>query len=154
MSWIDADNGDAYESIDELNERLHEWVASYNAREHSALANRDDGCVTPLKRYMKDMSDIAPHQTANKRKSEFGEWVDSCFLYEERHRVNQDSTVKVNKMLFDAPANYCGSMVVIQYDPNDPERVYLYDPANKKKIKLDKTDKVENSKKRREEIIY
>lgn len=154
MQWIDADDGESYESIDELNERLREWVAAYNAREHGALAGRDDGCVTPLKRYMKDMADIAPHQTANKRKNEFSEWVDSCFLYEERHRVNQDSTVKVNRMLFDAPASYCGSMVIVQYDPNAPERVYLYDPANKKRIRLEKTDKVENSKKRREEIIY
>ena len=57
-------------------------------------------------------------------------------------------------MSFDAPAKYSGSMVIIQYEPGNPERVYLYDPANKEKIKLEKTDKVSNSKKRREEIIY
>lgn len=154
QQWLNADNGEAYENIDDLNEKLREWIAVYNRTDHEGLTGRDDNCNTPMKRFMKDMHDISPHQTANIRKNEYNEWVENCFLYEEKHRVNADSSVKVMNMSFDAPAKYSGSMVIIQYEPGNPERVYLYDPANKEKIKLEKTDKVSNSKKRREEIIY
>lgn len=154
MRWIDADEGSNYSGIDELNEKLSEWIAEYNTTEHSALRADPDRCTTPMKRYMKDMAATEPHQTVNKPLAEFSGWLDDCFLHEEKHKVYDDSTVRVMNTQFDVPPAFCGSSVIIRYEPGNDDMVFLCSPEDGRKIKLRKTDRVENSRKRREEILY
>ncbi|CVH74998.1 hypothetical protein BN3662_00678 [Clostridiales bacterium CHKCI006] len=103
---------------------------------------------------MYDMRDIEVSRLANKSPLEYKEWLDDIFLHETTRKVNGDSTVMVEGILFDVPSIYISTKVLIRYDPRTFEKIYLYDVAEKKKIDLRRTDKVENGKSRREEIIY
>lgn len=153
-SWLNADKGSNYHGIDELNEQLDRWVAEYNRKEHSALRDDEADNHTPMQRFMYDMKDIEPHMTCNKSAVEFQDWLDECFLHEEIRKVNNDSTVKILQTSFDVPSQFIGMKVILRYDPATLEKVYLHDPANKKRYELKRTDRVENSKTRRTEIMY
>ena len=152
--WLNCDHGKNYSSLDELNAKLNQWINEYNRTDHRSLENDPCDNHTPLQRFMYDMKDVEPWKTVNKMQSEFNDWVDECFLYEEIRKVNGDSTIVINKMSFDVPSQYIGTSIIVRYDPVKYKTIYLFDPANKVKIPLKNTDKVENGKTRRTEIIY
>lgn len=152
--WLNADHGTNYHGIDSLNEKLAEWIGEYNRSPHTALRDDADDNHTPIQRYMYDMKGTEPCQLANKRPADYQEWVDECFLHEEKRRVNGDSTVVIKDVRFDVPSQYIGLNVIIRFDPATLETIYVHDPANKKRYDLKKTDRIENGKTRRTEIIY
>lgn len=154
MRFLNCRHGIDYHSLDELNSDLNSWINEYNRTIHSALENDDNDNHTPLERYMYDMKDIEPCRLANKSPIEYEAWLNDVFLHETTRKVNGDSTVIIESILFDVPSQYIGLRVIIRYEPRKFEPVYLYDTALKKKIPLKRTDKVENSKVRRTEIIY
>lgn len=153
-SWLNGEHGKNYHSLEELNLQLTTWVAQYNRNDHSALKEDIHDHHTPLQRYVYDMKDTTPWKLANKSEIEYVPWINECFLHEESRKVNGDSTVVINHRSYDVPSQYIGLSVLIRFDPKTYETVYLYDPANKKKIDIKRTDKVENSKTRRTEIMY
>lgn len=152
--WLNCDHGSNYHSLTELNEKLTAWIAEYNRSEHSALKDDKHNMHTPIERYMYDMKDKEPCMLVNQLPEDYDAWVKECFLHETKRKVNGDSTVTVNGVLFDVPSIYIGSRVIIRYEPRDLSLVYLYDIQSRQKTQLKKTDKVENGKIRREEIIY
>ncbi|MGN0385044.1 MAG: integrase core domain-containing protein, partial [Lachnospiraceae bacterium] len=152
--WLNCEHGRNFHSLDELNSRLNQWISEYNRTEHRALENDLYDNHTPLQRFMYDMKDVEPWKTVNKTQLEFSAWVDECFLYEEIRKVNGDSTVVINKISFDVPSRYIQTSVIIRYDPLRYKNVYLFDPANRLKVPLKRTDKIENGKTRRTSIIY
>lgn len=152
--WLNADHGSNYHSLNDLNSQLYKWLDEYNRTIHKGLDDDPNDNHAPLQRFMYDMKDIEPWMTANKRQSEYSDWVDECFLHEEARKVNGDSTVVINHLSFDVPSQYIGIKVFIRYNPLTYGTVYLNDIANKKKIPLRRTDKVENGKTRRTELIY
>ena len=103
---------------------------------------------------MYDMKDIEVSRLANKSPVDYVPWLDDVFLHETTRKVNGDSTVLVDNQLFDVPSVYIGMRVIIRYNPRTFEGTYLYDIAQKKKVPLKRTDRIENGKTRREEIIY
>ncbi|MCD7839330.1 MAG: DDE-type integrase/transposase/recombinase [Erysipelotrichaceae bacterium] len=152
--WLNADKGSNYDSLEALNDKLRSWINDYNQKEHSSLADDPDGNLTPLERYMHDMQGRLPCHLANKSPLEYSDWVDEAFLYEISRRVNGDSTVVIDNVSFDVPSQYIGSKVIIRYQPVEFKTVYLYDTYTKNHVSLVKTDRVENSRVRRTEIIY
>lgn len=153
--WLHVDHGKNYHSLEQLNGQLFKRIAEYNNTPHSALdVNGTSDHHKPLQRYMYDMKDKEPWKLVNKHQVEYDGWVDECFLHEETRKVNGDSTVKINHILFDVPSKYIGTSIMIRYDPLTYETIYLYDPVSKQKITLKETDKIENGKTRREEILY
>lgn len=152
--WLNVEHGKDYHSLEALNEKLREWLSEYNRSEHSALQKDKNNNHSPLQRFMYDMKDSEPWKLVNKQQCEYDAWVDECFLYEETRKVNGDSTVVIQKCSFDVPSQYIGTRVIIRYDPVNFKTIYLYDPASKTKTALKETDKVENGKTRRTEIIY
>lgn len=154
MRWIDCDSGANYHSLGELNDKLNSWINEYNRTPHSALKGDINDNHTPLERYVYDMKDIEPCRLSNKSSVEYEPWLDDVFLHETTRKVNGDSTVVVNGISFDAPSRYIGIRVLIRYDPRTYDMIYIYDLPKKEKVYLVKTDKVENQKTRRTEIIY
>lgn len=152
--WLNADHGRNYHSLTELNSKLYRWIDEYNRTIHSSFRDDCHDSHTPLQRFMYDMKDTEPWKTVNKRQSDFIDWVDECFLHEEARKVNGDSTVVINNISFDVPSVYIGLKVLIRYDPSTYQTVYINDIANKQKIHLKRTDKIENGKTRRTELIY
>lgn len=154
MRFLDCEHGSNYHSLDELNTKLTSWINEYNRTFHNALQKDSNDNHTPFERYMFDMKDIEPCKLSNKSPVEYDAWLEECFLHETTRKVNGDSTVLIENILFDVPSQYIGLRVIIRYEPRKFINVYLYDVSKKSKVPLKKTDKVENSKVRRTEIIY
>lgn len=154
MQFMNCNHGSDYHSLDKLNNDLNAWINQYNRTTHSALDNDDHDNHTPLQRYMYDMKGIEPCTLSNKSPVEYISWLEDVFLHETTRKVNGDSTVLIENILFDVPSQYIGLRVIIRYEPKKFEIVYLYDVSKKTKVSLKRTDKVENSKTRRTEIIY
>ena len=152
--WLNADHGTNYHSLNQLNEKLYKWIDEYNRTIHKGLKDDSNDNHTPLQRFMYDMKDTEPWMLVNKRQNDYSNWVEECFLHEEARKVNGDSTVVVNNISFDVPSRYIGLKVFVRYNPLTYEPIYLNDLANKQKIQLKRTDKVENGKTRRTDLIY
>jgi hypothetical protein len=154
MQFLHCHHGRDYHSLEALNTDLKGWINTYNRTPHSALEDDELENHTPLQRYMYDMKDIDPCRLSNQSTLTYKAWLDDAFLHETRRKVNGDSTVLVGNVVFDVPSQYIGLRVMVRYEPRSFDPVYLYDVSLKKKIPLKRTDKVENSKTRRTEIIY
>lgn len=152
--FLHGEHGSDYHSLDELNIKLTSWINEYNRTLHSSLDNDPNDNHTPLDRYMYDMKDTEPCRLSNKLPIEYDAWLEDVFLHETTRKVNGDSTVVVENISFDVPSQYIGIRVIIRYEPRKFQNVYLYDVAKKLPVPLLRTDKVENSKTRRTEIIY
>lgn len=152
--FLDCEHGSDYHSLDELNMKLTSWINEYNRTIHNALQHDPNDNHTPFERYMYDMKDIEPCRLSNKSPVEYDAWLDESFLHETTRKVNGDSTILIENILFDVPSQYIGLRVIIRYEPRKFQNIYLYDVSKKSKVPLKKTDKVENSKTRRTEIIY
>ena len=122
--------------------------------DYSSLKDDENDNHTPLERYMYDMKDVEVSRLSNKSPIEYASWLDDVFLHETTRKVNGDSTVLIENQLFDVPSVYIGIRVIIRYNPRTFEGTYLYDVSQKKKVPLKRTDRVENGRTRREEIIY
>lgn len=103
---------------------------------------------------MYDMKDVEVSRLSNKSPIEYASWLDDVFLHETTRKVNGDSTVLIENQLFDVPSVYIGIRVIIRYNPRTFDGTYLYDVSQKKKVPLKRTDRIENGRTRREEIIY
>lgn len=154
MRFMDIRKGRDYHSLEELNDDLSRWISEYNRTIHSSLKDDENDRHTPLERYMYDMKDIDVARLSNKSPVEYEAWLDDVFMHETTRKVNGDSTVLIENILFDVPSIYIGMRVIIRYNPRTFEGTYLYDTAQKKNILVKRTDRIENGKTRREEIIY
>ena len=154
MRFLDVHKGNDYQSLDQLNDDLNKWINEYNRTIHSAMKDDENDNHTPFERYMYDMRDIEVSGLSNKSPADYSSWLDDVFLHETTRKVNGDSTVLIENVLFDVPSVYIGIRVIIRYNPRTFEGTYLYDTSQKKKVFLKRTDRVENGKTRREEIIY
>lgn len=154
MRFMDVHKGSDYHSLSQLNDDLNKWINEYNRTIHSSLKDDENDNHTPLERYMYDMKDAEVSRLSNKSPIEYASWLDDVFLHETTRKVNGDSTVLIENQLFDVPSVYIGIRVIIRYNPRTFEGTYLYDVSQKKKVPLKRTDRVENGKTRREEIIY
>lgn len=152
--WLNADHGSNYHSLDELNSKLYKWIDEYNRSIHSGLDHDINDNHTPFQRFMYDMKDMEPWKTANRRQVDYSDWVDECFLHEESRKVNGDSTIVINNISFDVPSQYIGMKIIVRYNPVNYSTVYINDIISKQKIHLKRTDKIENGKTRRTELIY
>ena len=154
MRFLDVHKGSDYQSLHQLNDDLNKWINEYNRTVHSSMKDDEHDNHTPFERYMYDMRDIEVSRLSNKSPADYSSWIDDVFLHETTRKVNGDSTVLIENVLFDVPSVYIGIRVIIRYNPRTFEGTYLYDTSQKKKVFLKRTDRVENGKTRREEIIY
>ena len=154
MRFMDVHKGSDYHSLSQLNDDLNKWINEYNRTIHSSLKDDENDNHTPLERYMYDMKDVEVSRLSNKSPIEYASWLDDVFLHETTRKVNGDSIVLIENQLFDVPSVYIGIRVIIRYNPRTFEGTYLYDVSQKKKVPLKRTDRIENGKTRREEIIY
>lgn len=126
-------NPDELSGIKELNKRLHDYIRIHNTTVHSATG------MTPSNRYLADLAHI------KMPKSE--EWLHTCFHNRIMRLVRNDATVVINLEQFDVPMEFIRTKVEIRYLPDDMEHAYIF--YEDKKYSIRKTNKVENSKTKR-----
>ena len=120
-------------NITQLNLMLADYIRSHNTSIHSATG------MTPYSRYMEDLSHI--------RMPKSREWLDECFLHRVKRRVRNDSTVMIDKKLYDVPMEFIRSTVEVRYRPEDPDSAFISDSG--RRFPICPTDKTANSRIRR-----
>lgn len=80
--------------------------------------------------------------------------IEESFLHRINKKVRIDRTISFQKEYYEVPFKYVGQSIEVRYDPNDVEKLYLYE-NNKIICECSKVDKVSNSKvKRKTGIDY
>ena len=95
--------------------------------------------MIPHTRYMEDIFRVKMPKSR--------EWLNDCFLYRVKRKVRNDSTILLEKQMYDVPMEYIRCCVEIRYIPGDTDSVFIYEKDKRISIRL--TDKVENSKTKR-----
>lgn len=130
------------ESLEHLNTLLFEYIRNHNTTIHSSTGEM------PTKRFYDDLHHI--------KKPKDIDWLDACFMNRIQRRVRKDSTVSIDKILYDVPLQFIGAKVEIRFLPNKLEdnncleNAYIQD--NDLKYPIRKTNKVENSKTKRNNV--
>lgn len=126
--FIYALDMDAITSLKSFNEKLKDYIRTYNTTFHTGI-----NCQ-PFERYQNTMAQIHRPQSR--------EWLDECFLNRITRRVRKDSTVSIDKVSYDVPMQFIDAHVEIRHRPDDMDAAFiLYDGEQ---YPIRKTDKVAN----------
>lgn len=131
--FLNVLNPDELTGIDDLNNRLNEYIRKHNTTVHSATG------MEPATRYSLDVSMIKMPTSK--------EWLDDCFYNHVSRKVSNDATVRFDKTSYDVPMEFIGETVDIYYLPDDVSSAHIRHDSKRYDIKL--TNKVENSKTKR-----
>jgi len=109
-------------ALDQLNSQFTDWLNNqYHKNLHSGINQ------APLDRYMNSMS-----TTSIRRQSK--EELDAAFLHKLTRKVKKDSTISINRKLFEVPYQYIGSKIDCRHPVDQPNNLSLYvndKPAHK-----------------------
>jgi len=99
-------------SLQDLNERLWSWIEVYHRTEHDSLG------TTPLLRWQRDIEQIRqlPPDTDLRR----------LFFHRWDRLVRRDSTFRMRRQFYEAPAHLVGQKIEVRFDPFDLSQVEIY----------------------------
>lgn len=119
-------------TFETLNEKFNTWILEqYNLNEHRGIND------TPMDRYLLDMENVKT-RSLTEQESEY-------YFYNTIQRtVKNDSTITVNKTLYETPAKYIGQKIEIRFPLDNPEDLRLFE-NDKQCAVLKKLDKHLNS---------
>ncbi len=129
-----------FSSLEDLNKDFNKYLQSkYNNSFHSGINN------SPKDRFMKDVSNLKfiPEEELEKH-----------FLHRITRKVNSDSTVSIDKVLYEVPQKYIKQKINIRYSPINPDSVFIFDENNLPLERVYPVKKVDNSKIKRNTIDY
>ena len=135
-TWLNGFDPSEISSIEELNRLLADYV-----RLRNNSINRNTG-ETPMERYSRHIDRI--------RFAKSREWLDECFMNRIIRRVNNDSTVSIDSILYDVPMQFISTKVEIRYLPDDMKNAYILHQGKRYPIRL--TNKLENSRTKRGQL--
>lgn len=99
-------------TVEELNDRFWQWLErDYHRKEHASL----DG-QTPLQVYQSQLDRLLFLEDTST--------LDAIFLKREQRKVKADSTITLNKQLYEVPSRFIGQSVNARFDE---QGVYLYE---------------------------
>jgi transposase InsO family protein len=132
--WLYGLDFDQLQSLEELNRMLKDYIRQHNTTVHSAIK------VSPLERYMNTGDRI--------RRPQSREWLEESFCNRIYRNVRRDATVTIDKDSYDVPFEFIGQRVEIRYLPDQKQDAYIL--QNGKRYPLKQTNKVENSRTKRQ----
>lgn len=135
-TWLNGFDPSSIESLDELNRLLTDYV-----RMRNTSVNRDIG-ETPMERYSRHIDRV------HLPKSQ--EWLDECFMNRIIRKVNNDSTISINSVLYDVPMQFIRMKVEVRFLPDDMKNAYII--YEDKRYPIRPTNKIENSRTKRNNI--
>lgn len=132
-TWLYGLDMEKIHSLKEFNALFQEFLRTYNTTLHSGI-----GC-TPFERYR--ASEVCT------RPAKSPEWLNECFLNRITRKVRKDSTVSIDRVSFDVPAQFIGQKVDIRFRPGEmASAVILFEGAS---FPIRMTDKNENCRTKR-----
>ncbi len=142
QGWVYGQDFSQFATLAALNEAMQGWLQhSYLNQVHSSL-----GGMTPRERFLRDMERakrIAP------------ELLETHFLHRVERRVATDSTIRLERNVFEVPHRLIGQKIKVRYLPTDMKTAYVFDGEGRCQGQINPVRKVDNSKiKRRTPIDY
>ncbi len=128
---------EALTSLETLNQAFATWLEKdYNGRTHSAIG------MTPLDGYMSQASAVRVLTDPDS--------LDPLFLRRETRKVRHDSTITIDKRLFEVPPKYIGQSIEVRFEPHNLSQVLIYEngdlSATVKPVNLADNAKVKREK--------
>ena len=99
-------------TLEQLNERLGQWIDVYHRAEHSALQ------TTPLLRWQRDIEQVRQLPPASDLRRLFFHRVDRL--------VRRDSTFLLHNRFFEAPPQLAGKRIEVRFDPLERHQLEIY----------------------------
>jgi len=99
-------------TLEQLNERLGQWIDSYHRAGHSALQ------TTPLLRWQRDIEQVRQLPPASDLRRLFFHRVDRL--------VRRDSTFLLHNRFFEAPPQLAGKRIEVRFDPLERNQLEIY----------------------------
>ena len=133
--WQQLIDTSSFQSIDELNKSLNEYVElNYNRAYHNGIKDK------PINKFLANIDNI-------KRFTE--QELRNVFLYRVERKVKNDSTVSIDKEIYEVPSKYIGSKLYIRYDPTNNEEAFIFSENGERVERIVKVNKIDNSKLKR-----
>lgn len=133
--WQQLIDTSYFQSIDELNKSLNEYVElNYNRAYHNGIKDK------PINKFLANIDNI-------KRFTE--QELRNVFLYRVERKVKNDSTVSIDKEIYEVPSKYIGSKLYIRYDPTNNEEAFIFSENGERLERIVKVNKIDNSKLKR-----
>lgn len=133
--WQQLIDTSSFQSIDELNKSLNEYVElNYNRAYHNGIKDK------PINKFLANIDNI-------KRFTE--QELRNVFLYRVERKVKNDSTVSIDKEIYEVPSKYIGSKLYIRYDPTNNEEAFIFSENGERLERIVKVNKIGNSKLKR-----
>ena len=133
--WQQLIDTSSFQSIDELNKSLNEYVElNYNRAYHNGIKDK------PINKFLANIDKI-------KRFTE--QELRNVFLYRVERKVKNDSTVSIDKEIYEVPSKYIGSKLYIRYDPTNNEEAFIFSENGERLERIVKVNKIDNSKLKR-----
>lgn len=136
QQWIHGLDISTIHSLEEFNEKLNVQIRAHNIAKNTSIDER------PLDRFLRTCDHITPPKST--------EWLDLCFMNRTTRKVNNDATLRIDNIQFDAPIHFIGQNVQVRFLPDKLDEAYIYESETKYPLKL--TDKVANSKAKRNNL--
>ena len=99
-------------TVEQLNERLGQWIDVYHRTEHSALQ------TTPLLRWQRDIEQVRQLPPATDLRRLFFHRVDRL--------VRRDSTFLLHNRFFEGPPQLAGKRIEVRFDPLERNQLEIY----------------------------
>jgi putative transposase len=99
-------------TLEQLNERLGQWIDLHHRTEHSALQ------TTPLLRWQRDIEQVRQLPPATDLRRLFFHRVDRL--------VRRDSTFLLHNRFFEAPPQLAGKRIEVRFDPLERNQLEIY----------------------------
>ena len=133
--WQQLIDTSSFQSIDELNKSLNEYgELNYNRAYHNGIKDK------PINKFLANIDNI-------KRFTE--QELRNVFLYRVERKVKNDSTVSIDKEIYEVPSKYIGSKLYIRYDPTNNEEAFIFSENGERLERIVKVNKIDNSKLKR-----
>ena len=133
--WQQLIDTSSFQSIDELNKSLNEYVElNYNRAYHNGIKDK------PINKFLANIDNI-------KRFTE--QELRNVFLYRVERKVKNDSTVSIDKEIYEVPSKYIGSKLYIRYDLTNNEEAFIFSENGERLERIVKVNKIDNSKLKR-----
>ena len=71
------------------------------------------------------------------------------FLYRITRKVNNDSTISIDNIIYEVPGKYTGFKINIRYDPTNRDKAYIFDDNGNLSETIFQVNKIDNTKVRR-----
>lgn len=140
QGWVYGQDFTKFTSLADLNDVYQTYLQqSYTNRDHSSLNNS-----TPRERFLQDIARIRRLPP---------EIMDQQFLHRVQRRVAADSTIQMDKHVFEVPYRLVGQKIKVRYLPTDLSVAYVYDDDGRCEGQIHLVRKVDNAKIKRQSTI-